>query len=520
MKLGWGYHHRKIPFLGSTIGLVFLLVVAFCCVFSPFVLAEEFSQPEKIILTWTKDPAISQTITWLMTNDEPAQVQYIMADEFNGNFDSAQEVDVNGTTFGSVYYHYTVNLNGLAPDTKYIYRVGNEGVWSDTLSFTTAADTDNFSFLYLGDVQDGYTQWGNMLDALYQDYPQIKFSLLGGDLTDNSYDENEWGQFLDAASGVFSRMPMMPTMGNHDGGMYLKFFALPTNGPDGLQPEFYSFDYGNAHFVVLNSSNNTNEAAKRWLQEDLQSTTKKWKFAVFHHPAYPAFNDYKGIDKSICENWVPILEQNQVDMVFVGHQHVYMRTHPIYQGDAQTDSAEYGIVYVMGNAGSKAYAGGGDFPYIARVETGSNYQVININGDLLTLTAKKANGELIESYTINKTPIQPETPQYNIIPEEDAIYIIGATPDGIKTMTLNGNQAGFKYFTVGIEPVKAHEGEETLVFTHIGNDFQLELTAAVADFDVVNTAKAGFNVNPGDVIKVFIVDQLSNAVDHNPVVLQ
>jgi hypothetical protein len=63
-------------------------------------------------------------------------------------------------------------------------------------------------------------------------------------------------------------------------------------------------------------------------------------------------------------------------MVFVGHQHVYMRTHPIFQGEVQSDSD--GIVYVMGNSGSKHYALGQGFPYIAREETGSNYQLIEI----------------------------------------------------------------------------------------------------------------------------------------------
>lgn len=62
-----------------------------------------------------------------------------------------------------------------------------------------------------------------MLDAVYQACPRIKFALLGGDLTDNGDDDEEWGQFLDAATGVFSRIPVMPAMGNHDGSMYLDF---------------------------------------------------------------------------------------------------------------------------------------------------------------------------------------------------------------------------------------------------------------------------------------------------------
>lgn len=499
--------------------LVFLLLtVSFCWFFPSAALAGEAAKPEQIILTWTADPATSQTITWLTPDNATARVQYVTASEYDGDFDAAQQIDAGGAAFDSARYRYTVNISGLAPDTRYVYRVGREGAWSEPLSFTTAADTQAFSFLYMGDVQDGYAQWGSTLDAVYQAYPQIKFGLLGGDLTDNDSDENEWSQFLDAAAGVFSRIPVMPAMGNHDGTMYLKFFALPDNGPEGLKQTFYSFDYGNAHFVVLNSNNNTSESVKQWLQEDLQGTTKKWKFAVFHLPAYPAIYDYKGIDKSICANWAPILEQNRVDMVFVGHQHVYMRTHPIYQGEVQTDPAAYGIVYVMGNAGTKFYAGGEDFPYIAREKTGSNYQVIDIEGDMLTLTAKEATGELIESYTINKGAAA--FPAYTVSPQDDPAYTAGTNPDGIATMTVNAGVSGMKYFGLQIAPVMAHDGLEAVVFTHQRNGAQLSLNVTKADFDAVQTAQAGFNVQPGDVVKAYIVDDLTNDINFNPTILQ
>lgn len=401
MKSDWVYRKTRIPIAVSIVCLVVLLLaVSSCGCFTLSALAEDTAGPEQIILTWTEDPNVSQAITWLMSDDLTASLQYIKADEFIGNFDSAMQVDVVAAAFDSSHYRYTAALSGLTSDTQYIYRVGSEGAWSDTLYFTTAADTEEFSFLYMGDVQSGYPEWGGMLDSVYQGYPGIEFSLMGGDLTD--YD-TEWGQFLDAAAGVFSRIPLMPAMGNHDGNMYLQFFALPDNGPDGLQQEFYSFDYGNAHFVVLNSRNNTDETVKQWLREDLQSSTKTWKFAIFHYPAYPAFDDGKTVDDSIRENWVPILEQYGVDMVFVGHQHQYMRTYPIFQGEVQTDPAAYGIVYVMGNAGSKFYGAGSGFTYTAAEQTGSSYQIISIDDDVLIMASKKANGELIDSYTIDKS---------------------------------------------------------------------------------------------------------------------
>lgn len=518
MRPEFGYNKRKIPVARSFICFVFLLLsVFFCYLSSPVALADEATKPEQIILTWTLDPAASQTITWLTPDNSPAQVQYINADDYSGDFTAAQQVNAACSDFDNVNYRFTVNVNGLAPDTKYVYRVGREGAWSELLSFITAADKQAFSFLYMGDVQSGYAAWGSTLNSVYQDYPKIKFALLGGDLTDNGSDEEEWGQFLDAATGVFSRIPVMPAMGNHDGSMYLNFFALPANGPEGLKQEFYSFDYGDAHFVVLDSGNNTNERVKQWLRDDLEGTAKKWKFVVFHIPAYPASHDYKEIDQSIRANWVPVLEQNRVDMVFVGHQHQYMRTHPIYQGEVQAAPA-YGLVYVMGNAGSKTYAGGGEFPYIAVEQTGSNYQVIDIEGNVLTLTSKQSTGELIESYTINKGDNTEPRPVYILSPQPDSAYTAGTTQDGINTMTVNAGMAGFKYFTGSVAPELSHSGNETVVFVHFRNGAQLGLNATRADFDQVNTAQAGFNVQPGDVIKTFIVDELTNAADINPVI--
>lgn len=111
-----------------------------------------------------------------------------------------------------------------------------------------------------------------------------------------------------------------------------------------------------------------------------------------------------------------------------------------------------------------------------------------------------------------------DMPKYNVIPEEDPVYTIGETEEGIKTMTVKSDQTGLNYFTVAVEPIKPHEGIETVVFTHIRNGVQLQLNALEADFDKVNAAKAGFNVRPGDVIKAYIVDKLTNDRESNPII--
>ena len=370
-KLGF---YKKVTGLAVRLSGCFSFHSGFLCFFPTIAWAEEATE-EQIILTWSQDPATSQTITWLSPNSDANKLQYINSEEYTGDFETAIQLEAAGSQFAaSSQYRYSIVLTDLDPDTQYFYRIGVRG------GGFTASGAEDFSFLYMGDVQEGYTGWGNMLDRVYDENPQIKFALLGGDLTNDDNDVTQWGEFLGAATTVFSQIPVMPAKGNHDGELFFDFFALPENGPQDISDIFYSFDYGDAHFVVLDTSNVITDEVKQWLQEDLQNTDKKWKFAVFHHPPYQNFDDKKTNDDALREHWVPIFEQNQVDMVLVGHQHVYMRTYPIYQDEIMEDS--YGIVYVMGNSGSKTYELGQGFPYIAREESGSNYQVVELEDDV------------------------------------------------------------------------------------------------------------------------------------------
>jgi len=121
---------------------------------------------------------------------------------------------------------------------------------------------------------------------------------------------------------------------------------------------------------------------------------------------------------------------------------------------------------------------------------------------------------------VQSDPENPENPVYSVEPTTNSVYKIGATTEGIKTMTVNSGMTGFKYFEVTITPLKAHDGEETMVFVHLRKGKQININAIKADFDVVHTAKAGFNVLSGDIVKSYLVDDLTNEADHNPVLYQ
>jgi YVTN family beta-propeller protein len=110
--------------------------------------------------------------------------------------------------------------------------------------------------------------------------------------------------------------------------------------------------------------------------------------------------------------------------------------------------------------------------------------------------------------------------KYTVTPDSDSAYTVSHTPEGSAVMTTGSSASGFKFFTVTVEPIVANEGNEVAVFTLTRNGEQIGFSAVQADFDIIGTATVGFNVQPGDIVKVYIVDELSNSSGSNPVLLQ
>src|SRR5690606_41017946 len=113
---------------------------------------------------------------------------------------------------------------------------------------------------------------------------------------------------------------------------------MPTNGEAGGLPSgteaYYSFDYGNIHFIVLDSDDTPRSVGSpmyQWLEADLAATTQDWKVAYFHHPPYSKEDsDNNNKETQMREIIMPVLEAHGVDLVLVRHSHNWQRSYLIH----------------------------------------------------------------------------------------------------------------------------------------------------------------------------------------------
>ncbi len=238
---------------------------------------------------------------------------------------------------------HTVSLTNLEPGATYYYRVGDaeRGWWSETGKITTADGSKNTTFFHMTDPQSQseaqYERaWANITETAFELYPDADFIINTGDHVDNADNTKQWQWMFDTASTEIMSTFMMPTAGNHEThGEFALYnnFALPyAPEQDFATGTYYSFDYNNVHIAVLNTNDlDENEAltAKQleWLQKDMEESTAQWKFVALHKAPYSHGSHYK--DDDVCQireqlqNLMPALG---IDMVFQGHDHVYMRT--------------------------------------------------------------------------------------------------------------------------------------------------------------------------------------------------
>lgn len=376
-------------------------------------------RPDQVVLTWSDDPHMTQTIQWRTSTQVKSGYVLFQPKRHAGVLrgrNSPKKIKAETQRLSTLMVindpavnRHSAVLRGLEPNTTYVYSVGSgeRDQWSEEAEFTTApAGVKPFSFMYMGDAQNGLDRWGTLLKNSYRARPDAAFYIMAGDLVNRGADRDDWDSLFYNSAGIYDRRTLVPVIGNHEcqGGhptLYLKQFNLMTNGPVGVEKErAYSFEYSNALFVVLDS-NLPARMQTNWLEQVLSGSKATWKFVTYHHPAY---SSGKGRDnKSLRDLWTPIFDKYHVDLALQGHDHAYLRTYPM-KGQKKASGPAEGTLYIVSSSGTKFYDQGKfdytqvGFTNIATIQTID----IQISGDRLVYKAHDIDGKIRDEFVIEK----------------------------------------------------------------------------------------------------------------------
>jgi Calcineurin-like phosphoesterase/Purple acid Phosphatase, N-terminal domain len=283
---------------------------------------------------------------------------------------------------------HIVPLTGLLPGTRYYYRLLTNGsqVLATTYfqTFQAPSDPNDLFFTIIGDWGAGSSAQANVANNQNGSDPPLLMTV-----GDNAYEagsQSDWDNnaFIpEYENQILRRAAFIPTLGNHDlntvgasnwaSSVEIKMHLLPRNAPAGQEERYFSFDSGDAHFVVLDSNSAAiGSTQTNWLANDLATTTRKWTFVFLHHTPYSCANGIAslGSDLTVRSTWGPLFEQYGVDIVFDGHDHSYERSRVVddYLVGGGSGSDGLGTIYVMTGGGGKTLDGA------ANVDGGGPYR--------------------------------------------------------------------------------------------------------------------------------------------------
>lgn len=365
---------------------------------------------------------------------------------------------------------HKLQLSGLMPDEKYYYSVGTEaGVQEGGTKdyFFLTAPSSELAPEQLRPIRIwvvGDSGRANDVAALVRDgylkFAGTRHTDLWLMLGDNAYETGTLDEYQYAVFDVYSQIlrnsVLWTTIGNHDAGSassllqtgpYYELFTLPTRAEAGGVASgtaaYYSFDYGNIHFICLDSygSDRSSKGAMfTWLADDATSSDKDWKVAFWHHPPYTKGSHDSDIEIELVqmrERALPILEDAGVDLVLGGHSHSYERSYLIngHYGVSksftskmkknagsgrESESGPYqkchpasheGTVYIV--AGTSGLADTvSPHPAMHTSLSIPGSLVLDVQGKRLDVKFIDDHGKVKDYFTLNKTTISDAKPKF------------------------------------------------------------------------------------------------------------
>ena len=374
---------------------------------------------------------------------------------------------------------HSATIQGLDENSDYFYRVGDKGngYWSDAIPFVTGGETDDadtFSFISVNDsqgmVESDYDVYLSTLAQARQAFPDAAFTIHGGDFVDDGANEDYWTWALDDEDNVAQGMAMAPAAGNHeaksdvegitDENPIVSHFNLSgvADGQDLSTGAYYSFEYKNATFVVLNTNDlgangGISQEQYDWAYQTLSAADTQWKIVLLHKSPYSNGPHQADEDVVAIRSQMDALAAScDVDVVLSGHDHVYNRTPYLMRGEQQdvaTETQAYqgtnyetavnpnGTVFIIaGTCGVKNYVqdtSGGIPSQVALDLSVPVYTGFTIDGDHLYYRAYSVSdgaSTLVDSFAISKA--EDETPAWKEVEDQ-----IAALPEQSEVTTAD-----------------------------------------------------------------------------------
>jgi acid phosphatase type 7 len=280
-------------------------------------------------------------------------------------------------------------LSALQPNTRYDYELGGgQKGWFKT----PPTGAEPFRFVIYGDVRTRHEVHRRVIAAVLKTgIPDMV--LHTGDLVENGKDSALWATFFDIERELLRQTVFFPALGNHDRNASEFYEFFQTRMP------YYSFNWGNAHFAVMNTDINNVSTSKiardefwaqqtKWLDEDLAANQKSdYRFVVGHHPPFTAVERRQG-DNSHMTALTPMLEKQHVTAGLFGHDHNYQHY------------LKNGVHYIVsGGGGAPLYDVNKPDPAITqKVVSIENFVSVSVNGKTAKVQAIDINGQVMEEF--------------------------------------------------------------------------------------------------------------------------
>ena len=378
-----------------------------------------------------QDNSTSRTIMWQSDNSEAdAVIEYRLE-----GAEKSQTIGATDKAFtddGSTTYIHEATLTGLTPNTKYEYRVGyGTDRRSDWYRLETAG-ASVYDVLIYPDSQSGdYSQWEEIVKNSALRTPRTALYISMGDLVDNGEHAYQWRTWLNSIRPLSANVPLATTLGNHemytlDWKMrepyaYLNYFAVPPNGNEIFNRRYYSYDFGDAHYVVLDtqlyeSNHDDNhdthhpdlyDVQIQWLRQDLAANTKKWTVVLMHRDPFQYAFDRPGASRAAGFDeegvlFMPIFDEFNVDLVLSAHLHSYRNRGHVRNFERDASGPLYILTGIAGDARRPKWK---DHPldiYVAPDREKNNYMTMTVTPNKLIVKAFLPDGTQLDESVIEK----------------------------------------------------------------------------------------------------------------------